>query len=849
VNIQTVSLRNFRSYGDTEQVFDVSSYPMVVITGDNGSGKSSIIEAILFCLYGETSITRGSGKGEMKKSELLNDKTNKDAFVSLTFELNGSIYRVERTLDRKKGTSGYARIFEVGSSSGTRAKQAVAPKEVTKSIESLIGIDYDSFTHSVVMTQGEFEALTKSPPADRKKLFMKMFGLTKYEDYLKEVESRINKLNRELGNISGRIEELEKEVVKESEIKKNLEEAEKEFEKIKLEVDKSDQNKKKVEGDLSKASEDKKDYDNLQEKLASLKEEIGSRQSELENKKGEYNEILRAEEELKKIQPKVERYNELEQKLNELRDNYIKNLKLTENIGKLEKTIEERRKSYLNEIERLTGEKEESIKLIQENSDRVKSLEGEIAELGDPESEKVTLEENKKSIESEKDAALKRSSEFETKISSIKKTLETLEKTTEPKCPVCGGDLTEEKKEERVKHLENEKSSLEAEKKKVDEELRRLKKELKFIKEEIKQKEKASKNLTQKKTELQNLKNRISELQTKVEKQENELKTKQETFSEERFVEEEKKQIKQLEEQINSLKYDRELHSRLEGEFAELKEAPQKAAALNEKVSRKEKVVKEIKKLEKIIEEKKGAYEADEKRKSNLEDAVRRWEELIKEFREIEEKLSELQTRKGEAKQRVENLKSSLLEIKNKKEQLEKIRKEYNEKQVVGNRLSILEEAFSKDGIPLRMLKKIVPLVAAKSTELLHKLTEDQLGIEINMDEDKIYVKVLEAGKSNHVGRYSGGEKMRINFALRLAISEILTKMGGKNAKIESLMIDEGFGALDDDGRQAIINIFNLLGGSFKKIIAITHIKEVQEMFPVQVRVEKVGDFSRIIAP
>jgi len=847
VNIQTVSLRNFRSYGDTEQVFDVSSYPMVVITGDNGSGKSSIIEAILFCLYGETSITRG--KGEMKKSELLNDKTNKDAVVSLTFELNGNIYRVERTLDRKKGTSGYARIFEVGPSSGTRAKQAVAPKEVTKSIESLIGMDYDSFTHSVVMTQGEFEALTEAKPAKRKELFMKMFGLTKYEDYLKEVKNRKTNLNAEMENISGQIKILEADVEKESETRKSLEEAEKEFEKVESEVTKTELNKRRIEEDLNKASGDKKDYDNLLERLASLKEEIGSRQSELESKQEEYKEILRAEEELKEIQPKIERYNELEPKLKELQEKYIQNLELTGNIGKLEKTIEERRKSYLNEIERLTSEKEESIKLIQENSNRVKSLEVEIAELGDPESEIVTLEKNKKRIESEKDAALKRSSEFETKISSINETLETLEKTTEPKCPVCGGDLTEEKKEERVKHLENEKSSLEAEKKKVDEELRRLKKELKSIEEEIKQKEKASKNLTQKRTELQNLKNKISELQTKVEKQENELKTKQETFSEERFVEEEKKKIKQLEEQIKSLKYDRELHSRLEGEFGELKEAPQKAAALTEKVSRKEKVVKEIEKLEKIIEEKKGAYEADEKRKSNLEDAVRRWEELDKEFRKIEAKLSELQTRKGEAKQNVENLNRSLQEIKGKREQLEKIRKEYNEKQVVSNRLSILEEAFSKDGIPFRMLKKIVPLVAAKSTELLHKLTEAQLGIEINMDEDKIYVKVLEAGKSNHVGRYSGGEKMRINFALRLAISEILTKMGGKNAKIESLMIDEGFGALDDDGRQAIINIFNLLGGSFKKIIAITHIKEVQEMFPVQVRVEKVGDFSRIIAP
>ncbi len=847
MNIQTVSLKNFRSYGETEQIFDVSNYPMVVITGDNGSGKSSIIEALLFCLYGDTSITKG--KGEMKKSELLNDKTNKDSVVSLTFELNGSIYQVERTLDRKRGTSGHARIIEVGSSSGPKAKQAVAPKEVTRSIESLIGMDYDSFTHSVVMTQGEFEALTNAKPADRKKLFMKMFGLTKYEDYLKEVESRRNKLNEELRYISGRIEELEKEVVKESEIKKNLEEAEKEFEKIKLEVVESEQNKKKVEGDLNKASGDKKDYDNLLENLKRTEEEINLRRSELEGKRNEFQEILGAENELKELQSKIKKYSELEPQLKELQEKREQNIKLTENIDKLEKIINTKRESLQSEIQRLTREKEESTSLMQTNANHIKSLEGEIEELGDPGSEILVLEENKKSIETEKEVAQTLSVEFGTKISIIEDTLGTLEKTTEPKCPVCGGDLTEEKKEERVKHLENEKSPLEAEKRKVDKELERLKKELESIDKKIRQNQKASKNLDKKKTDLQNLQSRITELQREIEKRENELKRKQEIFSEESFIEEEKKQIEQLKEQVKSLKYDPELHSKLEGEFQELREVPQRAAALGEKVSRKSKVEKEIDDLEKIIEEKQESYKVDEKRKNELVDAVKRWEELDKKFREVEAKLSELQTIKGEAKQRVEHLKHELQEIRSKKEQLETLQKESDEKQILDQRLSILKEAFSKDGIPFIMLKKIVPLVGAKSTELLHKLTEAQLGLEVNMEQDKIYVKVLEGGSSKHVGRYSGGEKMRINFALRLAISELLTKMGGRTACIESLMIDEGFGALDDDGRQAVIKIFNLLGGSFKKIIAITHVKEVQEMFPVQIKVEKVGDFSRIIPP
>lgn len=259
MNIQSVTLKNFRSYGDNTQIFDVSNYPMVVITGDNGSGKSSIIEAILFCLYGDTSITKG--QREIKNIDLLNDKTSKDSVVTLTFNLNGRTYRVERSLTRKKGAGGNARIYEIASDSDLKAKQAMAPKEVTKSIERLIGMDYDSFTHSVVMTQGEFEALTEAKPAKRKDLFVKMFGLTKYEDYLKEVKNRRTELDREIGDkgiLSYQIKMFGADVEKESETMKKLEEEEKEFEEIKSELSETDQNKKKIEEDLNKASGDKK---------------------------------------------------------------------------------------------------------------------------------------------------------------------------------------------------------------------------------------------------------------------------------------------------------------------------------------------------------------------------------------------------------------------------------------------------------------------------------------------------------------------------------------------------------------------------------------------------------------
>lgn len=95
---------------------------------------------------------------------------------------------------------------------------------------------------------------------------------------------------------------------------------------------------------------------------------------------------------------------------------------------------------------------------------------------------------------------------------------------------------------------------------------------------------------------------------------------------------------------------------------------------------------------------------------------------------------------------------------------------------------------------------------------------------------------------------FSGGEVFRVNFAIRLALSRLLAQRAG--ARLQTLVIDEGFGSQDAQGRQRLIEAINLVRHEFKKILVITHMEELKEAFPARIEVEKTlhGSTVRVIA-
>ncbi|MGD0005012.1 MAG: SbcC/MukB-like Walker B domain-containing protein [Anaerolineaceae bacterium] len=91
---------------------------------------------------------------------------------------------------------------------------------------------------------------------------------------------------------------------------------------------------------------------------------------------------------------------------------------------------------------------------------------------------------------------------------------------------------------------------------------------------------------------------------------------------------------------------------------------------------------------------------------------------------------------------------------------------------------------------------------------------------------------------------FSGGEAFRINFAIRLALSQVLAKRAG--ARLQMLVIDEGFGSQDVEGRQRLIEAINRVQHDFARVLVITHLEELKDAFPARIEVEKTASGSSL---
>jgi exonuclease SbcC len=92
---------------------------------------------------------------------------------------------------------------------------------------------------------------------------------------------------------------------------------------------------------------------------------------------------------------------------------------------------------------------------------------------------------------------------------------------------------------------------------------------------------------------------------------------------------------------------------------------------------------------------------------------------------------------------------------------------------------------------------------------------------------------------------YSGGEAFRVNFAIRIAMSKVLARRAG--ARLQTLVIDEGFGTQDGPGRERLVEAINTIQNDFEKIIIITHIDELKDAFPARIEVWKTPEGSRLM--
>ena len=170
-------------------------------------------------------------------------------------------------------------------------------------------------------------------------------------------------------------------------------------------------------------------------------------------------------------------------------------------------------------------------------------------------------------------------------------------------------------------------------------------------------------------------------------------------------------------------------------------------------------------------------------------------------------------------------------------------------------RWQTLVKAFGRDGIPALIIENAVPELERISNEILgqmsngkHSLrfeTQRELKSQKGAVTETLDIIVGDWAGERPYETFSGGEQLRIDFAIRFALAELLARRAG--SRVEWLTIDEGLGSQDAKHRELVLEAIKAVADRFRVTLVITHIEEAQAMFDQRIYFEPKGDGVEVL--
>ncbi|MEW6254030.1 MAG: SMC family ATPase, partial [Planctomycetota bacterium] len=227
--------------------------------------------------------------------------------------------------------------------------------------------------------------------------------------------------------------------------------------------------------------------------------------------------------------------------------------------------------------------------------------------------------------------------------------------------------------------------------------------------------------------------------------------------------------------------------------------------------------------------------------------------ERVEEARRREQEVRECRAAEQRAHAAVVRAQQALAALENARQRKADLEQRRDEQLAEQGLYEELRDAFGKNGVPAMIIEAVIPELQESANYLLARMTGGLMHVRFDTQREKKsgggVIETLDILISDELGTrsydlYSGGEAFRVNFAIRVALSQMLARRAG--AQLRTLFIDEGFGTQDEDGRQRLVEAITSIQDQFDLVLAITHIDELRDAFPVQIAVTKTPDGSRV---
>lgn len=836
----SLKLKDFMSY--EEGSIDFTSFEVACLTGANGQGKSSLLDAITYALFG---CARGCEAGQ-NAERLIRDGADKMT-VEFVFDLADKRYKIVR----RRGRTGKNDLrFEIADGTEWRTLAGDTMSATNKAIEDVLHLDYEIFTASAFFLQGRAdEFLTRMKPEKRKEVFGRLLDLGVYEKLEDAARTHAREAEAVRKIAAAEVESLRDAEPALAETRTLLGAADLQLKQLSQELADLESSEKNVLEELGKLERTQAAADSLRQNLQASERRLAQDRTRL----GERNqEATILDEKLARsaeVAVAVIELEELRRSDEQMRATAHARQILQMEVTKLEAAIQASMTKVANEVKTLEADaaradaEAETLRTLEQQVERdaatVAAGAELVAVLAQVDSELNELRDRLAQLKAEIAALDASDGELSERIQILEK--------GEGDCPVCGGELDAVHRDELMEGAKAQLSAnavcrveLQAAATEVTSSGKALGKQRDTMKGQCDELSKLAGQLEANRKSLQRLPELVvlaADCRTKA--------SAQSALAAEDIDPESTSRLIDVRKELSVQIYDDTTHSALRQRITELDVYSKLQGELAQASVRRAAVAEEIVQLATAISEAQVQVADQAKALEGIEDVFEAVAAMKVSATEASLATSGARQRFTQSSAEIARLSERLDVLSGQVDKLKVAQASEMEAATMHRRYTRLVSCFGRGGIPDLIIENALPELQQEASEILGKLTNWDMSLRFVMDKttksgsvkDTFDVRVHHDGGDREFQMFSGGEAFRISFAIRLGLSKLLVRRAG--ARMETLVIDEGFGTQDPEGRERLVEVINLAREDFKKVIVITHLEELKQAFGTQIQVTK----------
>lgn len=844
-------LRSFMCYRE-EQTLDFAGMHMTSLTGNNGHGKSALLDAITWALW---------GKARARRDDELITLGENEMWVDLEFMLGPQLYRVSRQRSKRgRGQSDLHFSIWNPEKSDWQLLDAGNLNQRQAQIIQTLRLDYETFVNSAFLLQGRADAFTVKSPTERKQILADILGLSRYDAYEERAKALVqNRKERTIG-IDAELKNIDVELARREAYEKSLAEARRLVESALAAQKLAQAQEGGARTQVQAMRGQKAQLDDLLRRIQRTERELADRQRQLgvaQTKLANLETILAQRAEIEAGWQALQKARAEEAAWGE---RLHRHSELQARLAHAQSRVDQVRAELAGEQRRLQARATElatKAASIEQHRRSLAQIQAVLSDLAAKAARRDEIASKQRDL-LEAGAGLRHEMDrVKAEGQAVKERLTMLQEAESATCPVCDQPLSPEHRQRVARQLSDERDALaerfktsNAEVKRLGERKAALETEDAGLLESLRSRDARQRQLVQTEAAIADCEAAVVEQRIVAEQ----LAQVSARIEQGDFGGEARADLERVRGQVAEVGYNRAAHEAAHKEAERLTPYDQRYQrellsaqdALPEAQARCTELAGQVETSEGDLQEAK-AHRAD------LERAVAELPKLEAALKQAERQLQETdlasrdaQRREGAAQQQIE----ALDRLDERRTQLRATLDELNAQ------LSIyteLRDAFGKRGIQAMIIESAIPEVEVEANRLLQRMSEGRMNLRLETQREKVsgggVIETLDIIIADELGArpyelFSGGEAFRANLALRIALSKLLARRAG--AQLQTLVIDEGFGSQDTRGLGLVVETINSIKDDFQLIIVISHIEELKDQFGARIDVVKEITGSRV---